>query len=178
MLKDLLHLTVPLGASEAASTALALIPATNQKALTERLQNSPVDLVAKLAAALCQMPMDQEDMCCQCAIEVWPHRSRVVVCRWCYPTRRSRIKTCTSCWLMWLAFLTGVSSKELGDAGRQHQRGYGEPTLATTGSRQESLVRNLKVHSKVRPWMAAQASRILNLRGTKLDSWFQAQFRT
>eukprot|EP00435_Cladocopium_sp_Y103_P030906 s2035_g7.t1 len=84
LLKELLHLTPPgqrpgsgrtsraAASSSSSSTALALIPATDTQALMKRLHNSPVDLVAKLGAALCQITTteDGEDPCCKCAIEV------------------------------------------------------------------------------------------------------------
>eukprot|EP00434_Breviolum_minutum_P016882 symbB.v1.2.014896.t1/scaffold1101.1/size137853/6 len=71
-LKDLLHLTPSQNPGKSKASGLADIPATDTKALMKRLQNSPVDLVAKLGAALCQIPStgDGEDPCCKCAIEV------------------------------------------------------------------------------------------------------------
>ncbi|CAK9038054.1 General transcription factor 3C polypeptide 3 (Transcription factor IIIC 102 kDa subunit) (TFIIIC 102 kDa subunit) (TFIIIC102) (Transcription factor IIIC subunit gamma) (TF3C-gamma) [Durusdinium trenchii] len=76
LLKELLHLTPQGGAQgtsdDVESTALALIPEHDTEALMKRLHNSPVDLVAKLGAALCQIPTATEgdDPCCKCAIEV------------------------------------------------------------------------------------------------------------
>lgn len=82
LLKELLHLTPSAqrpasgrsraASSSSSSTALALIPAKDTEALMKRLHNSPVDLVAKLGAALCQITTteDGEDPCCKCAIEV------------------------------------------------------------------------------------------------------------
>eukprot|EP00438_Fugacium_kawagutii_P026239 Skav233554 [mRNA] locus=scaffold563:402210:408516:+ [translate_table: standard] len=78
LLKELLNLTPSRpskpsargrGRGSGPSAALAL-PQT--EAMKQRMHNCPVDLIAKLGAALCQVTTvgDGEDPCCTCAIEV------------------------------------------------------------------------------------------------------------